>query len=338
MAGSLPVATRGYRAADPDRDEYAVTWTADDLPDLDGRIMVVTGASSGLGEATTVALATRGAHVVLATRSADKTATVMDRIRTRVPNASLEHLQIDLADLGSVADAATELTGRHQRVDAVIANAGIMAPPLTRTSDGFELQLGVNHLGHFAFVGRILPLVEAADAGRVVLVSSGAHRVGGIDLDDLNWETTRYQRWPAYGRSKLANLLHMLELHRRLERAGSSTIAVAAHPGYARTALQTTGPTMQGGLNGRITGVLSEVANAVVAQPASRGVLPQLYAAVAPDVTGGSYWGPDGPGEMRGFPTSASRSSQAKDATMARALWNASEDLTGVSYDLPATT
>jgi NAD(P)-dependent dehydrogenase (short-subunit alcohol dehydrogenase family) len=312
-----------------------VPWTAEDLPDLHGRVAVVTGASSGLGEATTVALATRGAHVVLATRSADKTATVMDQIRERTPSASLEHLPIDLGDLGSVADAAARLGERHDRVDALVANAGIMAPPLARTNDGSELQLGVNHLGHFAFVGQILPLVLAGHASRVVVVSSTAHRMGRIDLDDLNWERTRYRRWPAYGRSKLANLLHVLELQRRLAEAGSSTIAVGAHPGYARTALQTTGPTMQGGLSGRLTGVVSGLANALFGQPASRGVLPQLYATCADDVPGGSYWGPDGPAEARGFPAPASRSSEALDPELAHALWTASEELTGVTYELP---
>ncbi len=312
-------------------------WTADDLPELNGHVVVVSGASSGLGEATTVALASRGAHVVLATRSADKTAPVMERIRERAPSASLEHLSIDLADLGSVAEAASVLAERHARVDAVVANAGIMAPPLSRTADGFELQMGVNHLGHFAFVGRILPLVLAAEAGRVVVVSSSAHRVGRIDLDDLNWERTRYQRWLAYGRSKLANLLHVLELQRRLAHAGSPVVAVGAHPGYARTALQTTGPTMQGGVSGRVTGVLSGLANLLVAQPASRGVLPQLYATVGDEVAGASYWGPDGPVEARGFPAPASRSSEALDAEVARGLWAASEELTGVTYELPAT-
>ena len=314
-----------------------MNWTADDLPDLHGRVVVVTGASSGLGEATTVALATRGAHVVLATRSVDKTHRVMERVRVRTPDASLEHLPVDLAELASVAEAADALRERHARLDAVVANAGIMAPPLSRTVDGFELQLGVNHLGHFAFVGQVLPMVLAAEAGRVVVVSSTLHRMGRIDLDDLNWETTRYQRWPAYGRSKLANLLYVLELQRRLDAAGSTAIAVGAHPGYTRTALQTTGPTMQGGLSGAVTGLLSQVANLVVAQPASRGVLPQLYATVAPDVAGASYWGPDGPVEVRGFPAPASRSPAALDGEVARRLWKISETLTGVSYDLPVS-
>ncbi|MCC5947429.1 MAG: SDR family NAD(P)-dependent oxidoreductase [Nitriliruptoraceae bacterium] len=308
-------------------------WTADDVPDLHGHTYVVTGASSGLGEATTIALATRGAHVVLATRSATKTAEVMDRIHHRTPAASMENLPLDLADLTSVAAAAATLLDRHGRIDAIVANAGIMAPPLTRTRDGFELQFGVNHLGHAAFVAGVLPAVLEAQ-GPVVVVSSGAHRIGGIDLADLNWERTTYRRWPAYGRSKLANLLYTAELQRRLEASGHTAIAVAAHPGYANTALQTTGPTMGGGLRSRATGVLSGLGNRVIAQPASRGVLPQLYATVAPDVPGGSYWGPDGPGQMRGFPTEVDRSSAARDPGLAAALWTATEELTGVSHGL----
>lgn len=317
----------------PDPAARAGRWTAADLPDLHGRTYLVTGASAGLGEATTVALATRGAHVVLATRSASKTAAVMDRIHARVPTASMTHLPLDLADLGSVRDAAARALGQHERIDAVIANAGIMAPPLTRTVDGFELQFGVNHLGHAALVAGLLPAVLAAD-GRVVLVSSGAHRIGSIDLADLHDERGRYHPWAAYGRSKLANLLYMLELQRRLEASGQRAIAVAAHPGYARTDLQTTGPTMRGGLRGRLTGVVTAVANQLVAQPASQGALPQLYAAVAPNVEGGSYWGPDGPGEMRGYPCEVPRSAAARDLGLAAALWTATEDLTGVSHGL----
>ena len=311
-----------------------MSWTADDIPDLHGRTYVVTGASSGLGEAMTVALTTRGAHVVLATRSVGKTAEVMDRIHQRAPAASMEHLSLDLADLASVADASAALLHRHDELDGIVANAGIMAPPLTRTADGFELQFGVNHLAHAAFVAQSLPAVLAAN-GRVVVVSSGAHRVGRIDLADLNWDHTRYQRWPAYGRSKLANLLYTAELQRRLALTDSDAIAVAAHPGYARTALQTTGPTMGGGLTGLVTGLVSSVSNQLVAQPASQGVLPQLYATVAPEVPGGSYWGPDGPGEMRGLPAPAGRSRDSMDAGLAAALWTATEQLTGVSHDLP---
>lgn len=313
-------------------------WTADDLPDQHGRTVLVTGATSGLGEASAVALATRGAHVVLATRSSQRTVAVMDRIHHRAPAASMEHLLVDLADLTSVAAAAAALAHRHSHLDVVIANAGIMAPPLRRTVDGFELQMGVNHLGHFALVGRVLPLLLAATAPRVVVVSSTAHRLARLHVDDLNREHHRYQRWVAYGNSKLANLLHVLELQRRSEVAGHALTAVAAHPGYADTALQTTGPAMQGGLSGLVSGTGSRIGNLLFAQPASQGVLPQLYAATAPSLPGASYWGPDGPVETRGYPAPAARSAAAQDPALAAALWQASEDLTGVTYDLGSST
>jgi NAD(P)-dependent dehydrogenase (short-subunit alcohol dehydrogenase family) len=313
-----------------------MSWILDDMPDQHGRTVVVTGATSGLGEATAAALAARGAHVILAVRSAERATAASERIRTGAPDASLEHLPLDLADLGSVRAAAAELRGRHDRIDALVANAGIMAPPLRRTTDGFELQLGVNHLGHAALVAQVLPLVLAARDGRVVVVSSTMHRIGSIDLDDLDWQRTRYQRWLAYGRSKLANLLYVLELQRRFEAAGVTATAVAAHPGYARTALQSSGPTMQGGLSGALTGTLTTMGNALFGQSAGRGALPQLYAATAPDVPGGSYWGPDGPGEQRGrHPAPAARSRAASDPELAAQLWEATEAMTGVSADLP---
>jgi NAD(P)-dependent dehydrogenase (short-subunit alcohol dehydrogenase family) len=311
-----------------------VPWTAADLPDLTGTNVLVTGATAGLGEATAIALATRGAHVVLATRDADKTETLMRSIRDRTPTASLEHLAVDLGDLASVARAADSFLARHDRLDRLVANAGVMATPLRRTVDGFELQLGVNHLGHHALVGRLLPALLAAPAARVVVVSSAAHRMGRIDLEDLNWERTRYQRWRAYGRSKLANLLFVLELERRFRAAGSTAIAVGAHPGYTATALQTTGPAMQGGLSGTVTTWLSRASNAIAAQPVAQGVLPQLYATAAPEVTGGSYWGPDGIGESRGHPAPATRSADAMDGTLAAALFRASETLTDVRFEL----
>lgn len=309
-------------------------WTADDLPDLTGRTVLVTGATSGLGEASTVALAVRGAHVVLATRSAERTAALMDRIRARRPHASLEHLPVDLADLASVERAAAALADRIGHLDVLLANAGVMATPLRHTVDGFELQIGVNHLGHFALVGRLLPLLAAAPQPRVVLVSSTAHRTARLQVADLNWEHRRYQRWVAYGNSKLANLLHVLELQRRAEEAGSPLTAVGAHPGYAATNLQTTGPAMQGGVSGLVVGAGSRLANLVLAQSAAQGALPQLYAATAPALPGASYWGPDGPGEARGYPAPAARSSRARDAGLAAALWQTSEELTGVTYDL----
>lgn len=309
-------------------------WTADDLPDQHGRTVLITGATSGLGEACAVALATRGAHVILATRSSHRTVALMDRIHHRAPAASMEHQLVDLADLASVTSAAEALTRRHDHLDVVIANAGIMAPPLQRTVDGFELQMGVNHLGHFALIGGLLPLLLAGTTPRVVLVSSTAHRMARLHTDDLNLERHRYQRWVAYGNSKLANLLHVLELQRRAEVAGHDLTAVAAHPGYADTALQTTGPTMQGGLSGFVSGVGSRIGNLLFAQPASQGALPQLYAATAPALPGASYWGPDGPGEARGYPAPATRSTAAQDPALAASLWQASEEMTGVTYDL----
>ena len=308
-------------------------WTAEDLPDLHGRTMLVTGATSGLGEASAIALATRGAHVVLATRSTERTAAVMDRIHHRVPAASMEHLLVDLADLQSIRQAAHSLAEHHDSLDTFIANAGIMAPPLQRTVDGFELQMGVNHLGHFALLGHLLPLLLAAEEPRVVVVSSINHRMARLRVDDLHLEHTRYHRWVAYANSKLANLLHVLELQRRADAAGSALTAVAAHPGYTDTSLQGTGPTMQGGITGVVTGAGALLGNAVLAQPVARGVLPQLYAATAPALPGASYWGPDGPLEVRGYPAPASRSAQAEDANLAAELWRVSEASTDVTYE-----
>jgi NAD(P)-dependent dehydrogenase (short-subunit alcohol dehydrogenase family) len=310
-------------------------WTAADVPDLTGTTVLVTGPTSGLGEATTVALATCGAHVVLAARSTARAEQLISGIRARTPSASLEHLPLDLADLASVHAAAERFAAQHDRLDRLVANAGVMATPLRRTADGFELQLGVNHLGHHALTGLLLPQLLAAPAARVVVVSSLMHRLGRLDLDDLNWERTRYQRWAAYGRSKLANLLFVLGLERRLRAVGSAAIAVGAHPGYTATNLQTAGPAMQGGASGAVNGLASRVGNLLVAQSVTRGVLPQLYATAAPDVPGGSYWGPSGPGESRGTPGLAGRSAAAQDTVLAEDLFAASEDLTGVRFDLP---
>lgn len=310
-------------------------WTAADLPDVSGLTVLVTGASSGLGEAMTIALATRGAHVILATRDAAKTEAVMERIRTRHPDASLEQLPLDLADLDSVRAAGETALDRHASIDRVVANAGIMAPPQQRTSDGSELQIGVNHLGHFALVGYLLPALLAAPQARVVTISSVMHRGGRLDLTDLHREREPYDRWEQYRASKLANLLYLLELHRRLGAAETPAIAVGAHPGYTATALQSSGPGMGGGAVATTRATVLRTANLLVAQSTSRGVLPQLYAATAPEVPAGSYWGPDGPGEMRGYPAPASRSDAARDTVLARDLWDVSEELTGVSYALP---
>ena len=308
-------------------------WSERDLPDLTGEVVVVTGASAGLGLETTRALAKAGARVVMATRNAAKTEAAAARVRRAVPGAVLEQVTLDLADLSSVAHAAAVIADRHDRVDRVIANAGLMATPLQRTVDGFEMQIGVNHLGHSAFVAGLLPTLGGDDP-RIVVVSSEVHRPGRIRFDDLNWESGRYQRWLAYAQSKLANLLYVRELHRRVTEAGSPVTVAAAHPGYASTELQTKGPAAQGGLSGRLNTLASSAANALFGQPAAQGALPQLFAATAPGVPGGSYWGPSQFGGTRGAPGPASSSAAARDDGAARRLWDLTEDLTGVSHDL----
>ena len=292
-------------------------WTAADLPGLSGRTVVVTGATSGLGRGTALALAAAGARVVLAVRDTDRGEKVAAETQ-----GETEVRELDLTDLASVRSFAQGWGGP---IDVLVNNAGVMATPLERTSDGFELQIGTNHLGHFALTGLLIDRIR----DRVVSVSSGGHRMGKIDLDDLNWEQRRYRRWSAYGQSKLANLLFTLELQRRLKEAGSDVRAVAAHPGWTATNLQShTGSRLQNGL--------MAVGNRVWAQDDEHGVLPILFAATQ-DIPGASYIGPDGFAEVRGHPTFVDRSSAAKDEQTARRLWELSERLTGVSFAVPAS-
>ncbi len=281
-----------------------------------GRTVIVTGANSGIGRAAASALAGAGARVVLAVRNTDKG----QAAAASMPGQT-EVRQLDLASLASVRELAADWEGE---IDLLINNAGVMAPPLGRTAEGFELQLGTNHLGHFALTNLLLEHVT----GRVVTVSSGAHRMGSVDLDDLNWDRRPYSAWRAYGQSKLANLLFTAELQRRLTDAGSAVLATAAHPGYAATNLQ-----FHSGR--RVLDLLSVVGNRVIAQDEQAGALPTLYAAVA-DVPGNSYAGPDGRLEMRGKPKLVGRSKAARDADVARRLWDASEELTGVRFPLAA--
>jgi NAD(P)-dependent dehydrogenase (short-subunit alcohol dehydrogenase family) len=285
-------------------------WTAADLPSQAGRTIVVTGANSGIGLVAARELARSGANVVLAVRNAEKGAAAAAQIGHGVKVRPL-----DLASLSSVRDFAAAWDGP---LDVLINNAGVMAPPLTRTADGFELQFGTNHLGHFALTGLLLGRIT----DRIVTVSSGAHRIGKIRMDDLNWEQ-RYQRWPAYGQSKLANLLFTFELQRRLAASGSSLRAVAAHPGYAATNLQSHTASIQD----KIMAVL----NKVIAQRADMGALPTLYAATQ-DIPGGSYVGPDGVGEQRGHPKLVGCTPAARDEAVAAQLWERSEALTGVAF------
>ncbi len=291
-------------------------WTSEDLPDLTGRTAIVTGANSGIGRVAARELARAGAHVVLAVRDAAKG----ERAAAEMPG-STEVRRLDLADLGSVRSFAEGWDGE---LDVLVNNAGVMALPEQRTRDGFEMQIGTNHLGHFALTNLLLPQVT----GRVVTVASGAHRTGKIDLDDLNWERRDYQRWRAYGQSKLANLLFTLELQRRLTEAGSTVLAVAAHPGWAATQLQHR-------TENRLQDVLMRIGNRVIATSDEQGALPTLYAATQ-DVPPAGYVGPDGLQEARGYPTLVGRSAAASDGTTARELWELSERLTGVAFGLAA--
>jgi NAD(P)-dependent dehydrogenase (short-subunit alcohol dehydrogenase family) len=286
-------------------------WTAADLPDLSGRTVVVTGASSGLGTVTARELARAGAHVVLAVRDVAKG----ERAAAGF-TGEYEVRALDLADLASVRAFAAGWSGD---LDILINNAGIMAVPQSTTADGFEAQIGTNHLGHFALTNLLLGHVT----DRVVTVSSGAHRLGRMQLDDLNWEHRRYDRWRVYGQSKLANLLFTKELQRRLDEAGSPVRAVAAHPGYASTHLQShTGS--------RVTHLLMNVVgNRLLAQSDEMGALPTLFAATQ-EIPGDSFVGPDGFLEQRGHPTLVGRTKAAQDADAARRLWTLSEELTGV--------
>ena len=302
-------------------------WTVTDVPDQAGRRAIVTGANSGLGFETALALAGRGADVTLAVRDLAKGEAAAEQIRARSPQASIEVRRLDLADLASIDEFAWLWRESHpDGLDMLINNAGIMALPRRDTADGFEMQLGTNHLGHFALTGRLLEAIRPD--GRIVTVSSQAHRMGRIDFDDLMGER-KYGAWRAYGQSKLANLLFMRSLAERLERAGSTVISVAAHPGFASTHLQAVAPEMKG--RGWQVKIMDGV-NKVMAQSAAMGALPTLYAATCPAIRSGDYVGPDGFGEQRGHPKLVGMNASARDDAVANRLWSVSEDLTGVRY------
>ncbi len=303
------------------------------LPDLTDHVVLVTGGNSGLGLESVRSLAAAGAQVVLTARSQTKADAAVQDVQRTVPGARLEALLLDLADLASVRNAADAFAARYDRLDVLLANAGVMMTPQQTTVDGFELQLGTNHLGHFALIGQLLPLVLATPASRVVTVSSGVHHSGEIVLDDLMFERRRYSPETAYAQSKLANLSFALELQRRLEMVDTETISVAAHPGYSATNLQRTGPDQQEGLRGTVVKVAMRVGD-LVAQSAAAGARPQVAAAAAPGVTGGTYLGPSGLGEMRGRGVTRARiNPKARDTATAVGLWEASQELTGERYE-----
>jgi NAD(P)-dependent dehydrogenase (short-subunit alcohol dehydrogenase family) len=299
-------------------------WTAGQIPDQTGRVAVITGANTGLGLETANALAAHGASVVLAVRNVDKGKAAAARITTDNPGADVTIRQLDLSALESVREAADDLRTTHATIDLLINNAGVMYTPRSTTADGFELQFGTNHLGHFAFTGLLLERMLAVAGSRVVTVSSIGHRIRSrIDFDDLQ-STRGYSRVASYGQSKLANLMFTYELQRRFARASSSTIAVAAHPGVTNTELVRNSPVVLRALNA--------VFGSFVTQSAVMGALPTLFAATDPAVVGGQYYGPDQFRELRGDPKVVESSAQSHDADTQRRLWAASEDLTGVTY------
>jgi NAD(P)-dependent dehydrogenase (short-subunit alcohol dehydrogenase family) len=301
-------------------DQPKATWREPDVPGQAGRTAVVTGANSGIGFETARVLAERGAAVVGAGRGPRHARAPPARLAGAAPRASLSVVRLDLASLASVREAAEELRAGHDRLDLLINNAGLMMPPYGRTEDGFELQFGTNHLGHFALTGLLLNRLLAVPGSRVVTLSSNGHRMGRIDFGNLQWEHG-YRRPAAYGRSKLANLLFTYELQRRLAAAGAATAALAAHPGTSRTELTRHLPAwMRAG------------ALLVPNQSSAMGALPTLRAATDPGAQGGEYYGPAGRGEFTGPARRVESSGRSRDAEAARRLWDESERLTGVTY------
>lgn len=298
------------------------------MPDLDGRLVVVTGANSGIGYEAALAFARQRARVVLACRSEERAREASERIRRAVPRANLEVEPLNLASLASVRAFAQRVTERHARVDVLCNNAGVMAIPRKLTADGFEMQLGVNHLGHFALTGLLLDRLLAAEHARIVTVSSLAHRRGRVRLHDLDG-ARRYHPWLAYAQSKLANLLFAYELDRRLRRAGARAISVACHPGYAATNLQFVAPEETGSV---LTGLVMRFGNTFLAQSAARGALPTLYAASAPDVEGGDFVGPKLMRGLWGAPVKQRSNRASHDESVAASLWAVSAERTAIDF------
>jgi NAD(P)-dependent dehydrogenase (short-subunit alcohol dehydrogenase family) len=297
-------------------------WTPNAIPDQTGRTVIVTGASSGIGLETARVLATKGADVVLACRHPERAVAALERIQEELPTGNISVQELDLADLDTVASFAADFSAKHNRLDLLINNAGIMLPPPGRTAQGFELQLGTNYLGHFALTGLLLPKMIGVKGARVVSVSSAAHHRGRIDLKDINYTRRRYRGWPAYSQSKLAKLIFALELQRRLAAVGAPARSVAAHPGWTATELQ------------RSTDI-GRLANPLFAMKPAEGALPVLRAAIDRDAEGGSYWGPAGRLGLSGPPARARIGERAMDQSVALQLWSLSEQLTGVAFEFP---
>lgn len=298
-----------------------MTWNAQKIPNQSGRVAIVTGANSGIGLVAARVLANRGARVILACRSEERANEALASIRKTDPNALVEYRHLDLSSLDSVRAFADEILENEERIDLLINNAGVMMPPKrAETADGFELQFGVNHLGHQALTALLLNKLNATVGSRIVSVASQAHRGGKIDFEDLQWQQRGYRKLTSYGQSKLANLLFAFELDRRLRASGSRTMSVAAHPGVTATQLQR-------------HSLSSRLFNPIVAMKPAQGALPTLRAATDPGVKGGEYFGPSGILELRGNPVKVGSSKRARNAASAAKLWQVSQELTGVPFE-----
>jgi protochlorophyllide reductase len=308
----------------------ADTWSAADIGDLTGRVALVTGANSGIGYETALALADHGAHVILACRDDEKARRARDKMESELERSSLQLLHLNLADLVSVRRAADSVLAEHARLDLLVNNAGVMGTPYRQTADGFELQMATNHLGHFALTGLLLDRIVTTARSRIVTVSSHLHRIGRLRPDDVAGEGF-HSTWAAYGTSKLANLLFTAELSRRLQVAGLPTLAVAAHPGWTRSNLAGSGAALG---NSRVRRKLGRMAGSVLGQSTAGGALPILCAATSSSVSQGQYIGPAHLFGLYGPPKVARRSRHARDAQAAAALWEASEELTSVRYSV----
>jgi NAD(P)-dependent dehydrogenase (short-subunit alcohol dehydrogenase family) len=296
-------------------------WTTSNIPDMSGKVVIVTGGNSGLGLETVRQLAKKGASTIMAARSEEKGKTAIASLMAELPNAKIELMLLDLANLASIKSFVDTFKVKYDQLHLLINNAGVMALPTRHeTADGFEMQFGTNHLGHFALTGQLLDLIESTDGGRVVNVSSMAHRRGKVDFANINSEK-RYNAWEAYGLSKISNLYFTYEMQRKLDKAGKKTRVLAAHPGWTQTNLQ------------KHSG-FANFLNPFLAQKVDMGTLPQLMAAVQPDIKGGEYYGPKGFMEMKGYPVQVDSIPSTKDIGIAARLWDESEKMTGIKYNL----
>ena len=294
-------------------------WDSSNIADQKGKVALVTGSSSGIGYEAARVLANKNATVIIVVRNLEKGNAALEKIKAGYSEADARVMEMDLADLESVRRFAEQFKQEDSRLDLLINNAGVMMPPYCKTVDDFELQFGTNHLGHFALTGRLLDLIKSTPGSRIVNVSSGAHNYGNLDFDDLHCDDRPYKKMKAYGDSKIANLYFTYELQRKFDKAEYNAISTASHPGWTATELQ------------RHTGLFSFLNN-FFAQGLEMGTLPTLYAAVAPDVKGGDYYGPDGWREMRGYPKKVQSNKLSHDKDIAAKLWEVSEKLTGVEY------